>query len=158
MDTMFDSAAHRRIELRYPLLNRDSYGITSPASSDYNCVAWAIHDTQAKWWPLPVEEAQGYFWPEGARRDDSLEAFVDGLRRLAPPFEVCPDAAVEPGFEKIAIFAKSNGSPQHVARQLADGRWASKLGDGEDIEHNDLQGVAGGFYGYPVVFMRRRLV
>lgn len=49
----------------------------------------------------------------------------------------------------------------HVARQLPDGRWTSKLGPDEDIEHNDLHALEGDVgvyplcYGVVIRFMRR---
>jgi hypothetical protein len=49
----------------------------------------------------------------------------------------------ERGFEKVAIYADKNGQPTHVARQVGSGRWASKLGRGVDIEHDNLDRLAG---------------
>jgi len=59
----------------------------------------------------------------------------------------------EPGMEKIAIFAQG-GKPTHMARQLENGRWTSKMGQSEDIEHalRDLEGV---LYGEVALFMGR---
>lgn len=44
--------------------------------------------------------------------------------------------------------------PKHAARQLASGRWTSKLGKLEDIDHalHDLEGM---LYGAVVLFMKR---
>jgi hypothetical protein len=44
--------------------------------------------------------------------------------------------------------------PKHAARQLPSGRWTSKLGPMEDIEHalHDLTGMA---YGSVVLVMKR---
>jgi hypothetical protein len=47
------------------------------------------------------------------------------------------------GFEKIAIYARKDGKPSHVARQVGSGRWTSKLGRGADIEHDNLDRLAG---------------
>jgi hypothetical protein len=57
-------------------------------------------------------------------------------------FQRCDSADLEPDVQKIAIFAKTNGEPTHVARQLPNGKWTSKLGDWEDIEH-ELAGIEG---------------
>ena len=73
----------------------------------------------------------------------------------------CSDGTLEPGFEKVAIYADSSGTPTHVACQLADGRWSSKLGDWEDIIHalEGLTGTPREPEGYPyssvVQFLRR---
>jgi len=83
-----------------------------------------------------------------------LEAFEEGLGLLG--WEVCDSVEVEAGYEKVAIYADIDGEPQHVARQLEDGRWTSKLGDLEDIEHEMLEDVASHDYGEARLFMRRR--
>ena len=52
------------------------------------------------------------------------------------------------------MFADDQGTPLHAARQLPNGRWTSKLGELEDIEHvlHDLEGAA---YGSVVLVMKR---
>lgn len=151
-----DIARRRQIiRSRFPLMDPGNFDLISSRSTVYNCAAWAVHDTSAKWWPYPVEEAPEYFWPDGARRDDSIEAFIDGYSRLS--FQVCENGDLEEGFEKIAVYARGRDrdNPQHVARQLADGRWTSKLGDEEDIEHSALRDLRSSSYGDPVLYMRR---
>jgi len=44
--------------------------------------------------------------------------------------------------------------PTHAARQLENGRWTSKLGELEDIEH-DLHHLASGAYGAVVQILKR---
>jgi hypothetical protein len=61
---------------------------------------------------------------------------------------------LETGFEKIALFANADGTPTHLARQITNGRWSSKLGTLQDIEH-DLLAVCGAEYGKVVEFHRR---
>src|SRR5262245_63628005 len=90
MDTSSDPlTALRRLRAVCPLLDPQNHEITSEPSRTYNCAAWAVHDTLALWWPLPLADAPEYYWPDGARRDDTLESFIDGYGRLDPPFEVC---------------------------------------------------------------------
>jgi len=54
---------------------------------------------------------------------------LESIKNLFIPvgYSECHDASLEPGFEKIAIYANTDG-PQHAARQLVTGRWTSKLG------------------------------
>jgi len=66
----------------------------------------------------------------------------------------CDHPDLEEEVEKIAVYVL-DGVPKHVARQLASGRWTSKLGDLKDIDHATLDDLAGPFYGHPVLFMRR---
>ena len=69
-------------------------------------------------------------------------------------FEVCEQNFIEPGYEKIALYAFI-GQFTHVARQLEDGRWTSKLGNQETITHPSLANLSGGFYGNVHCIMRR---
>lgn len=66
----------------------------------------------------------------------------------------CDDDAAESGYEKIAIYAFI-GQFTHVAKQLPDGRWTSKMGKGERITHPSLSSLAGGIYGNVHCIMRR---
>jgi len=133
------------LESDFLRLRESGYQITSDPDDRYNCVAWAAGD-QRKWW----DPSYGYYWPVAARLK-SVEGFMSVFRSLG--YELCESRDVEPGFEKIAIYA--NGLwPTHVARQLENGNWTSKCGEEEDIEHN-LQGLEGGDNGRVVVVMKR---
>ena len=85
-------------------------------------------------------------------QDSSVEAYVDLFRELG--FEESANSEPEPGFEKIALYARA-GEFTHVARLLDSGNWTSKLGVLEDIEHDDLDSLADGSYGRPFMFLRR---
>ncbi|MEK0192863.1 DUF7689 domain-containing protein [Microcoleus anatoxicus] len=85
------------IEQNHPNLVTTGYKITSPDTTDYNCIA------------------------------------------------------------KIAIYVL-DGKPQHASRQLPNGKWTSKLGQYEDIEHNYLEGLEGSIYGEVSCVMKRRLI
>ena len=52
------------------------------------------------------------------------------------------------------IYAKGDDYT-HVARQLFDGRWTSKLGSGEDITHDSPEDILCDDYGDIVHFMKR---
>lgn len=108
---------------------------SSPATFDYNCIAWAAGETNRWWWPDP--EGQCY-WPSGIPRQVTLEAFVQAYGTLG--YEPCESDS--PGFnvEKVAIYANDQGEIKHAARQLLSGKWTSKLGELVDIEHDALQG------------------
>jgi len=56
--------------------------------------------------------------------------------------------------EKVALYG-SFLFYTHAARQLPDGRWTSKLGRLEDIEHDTPDDVAGGLYREVAQFMKR---
>ena len=71
-------------------------------------------------------------------------------------FLVCKNGTWIPNVEKIAIYVTPDGRPQHVARQLPNGFWTSKLGRLEDIEH-ELEGLSGELYGTVKQFMEREM-
>jgi hypothetical protein len=74
-------------------------------------------------------------------REETIEAFQQAFEMLG--YEVCQGNALEEGFQRIAIYSNYNKVPTHIARQLPTGKWTSKLGSLEDIEHNNLQGLIG---------------
>jgi len=138
-----------QLERYFPNLRSGSYLRTSPATPEYNCIAWAAHDQEQWWWPDAMGQA---YWPQGVAREETIQAFERAYCRF--DFKACENADLEPGFEKVAIYAK-NSIPTHAARQLADGRWTSKLGPLEDIEHNTLDALEGEVYGEVVLLLKR---
>mgnify|MGYP001594819526 CR=1 FL=1 len=121
--------------------------VTSPSSKEYNCIAWAAGDEKRFWWPF------GGYWPPVVPRETSLEVFVKLFNNLG--YEKCDHGDLEPGYRKIAIYAKTDGIPTHAARQLDNGKWTSKLGKAEDVEHDGLM-LPILSYGQPVLFLRRK--
>ena len=124
------------LEEWFPNLAQTEYKITSPRTYDYNCIAWAVEEDD-RWWSPTSDE---YYWLEGAPTEWNLTAVIQTFGMLG--YEPCQNADLEPGFQKVAVFAKASGEPTHAARQLPNGGWTSKLGDWEDIEH-ELEGIEG---------------
>jgi hypothetical protein len=139
------------LETIFPGVAQGGYSITSLRSQRYNCIAWAAGDTSNWWWPGP--NANEEYWPASVPREETLAALREVFASLG--YVVCDGEQLEQGFEKIAIFAGTSGEPTHVARQLPGGRWSSKLGKLEDIEHS-LHDLAGTDYGAVVLVMKRR--
>jgi hypothetical protein len=139
------------IELAFPGLRGGNYQVTSQRSDLYNCIAWAVGDTMDWWWPDEPDRPESAHWPTGAPREQSLEGFREAFATLG--YVVCDHDQLESGYEKIALFALA-GIPKHAARQLPSGRWTSKLGPMEDIEHA-LHDLAGMVYGSVVLVMKR---
>jgi hypothetical protein len=138
------------IKAMFPGLADASFRVTSERAQAYNCIAWAAGVTHQRWWPL--ENPNEAYWPEGVPRARTIEAFRAAFATLG--YAVCSGDASVPGFEKVALFADADGLPTHAARQLANGRWTSKLGKAEDIEH-ELRDLEGDFYGTAVLIMVR---
>jgi len=118
-----------------------------------HCIAWAAGETTRWWWPVLDPDNAAVFWPAGVVLEETLDAFVAAFATLG--YAPCTGEEPEPGFEKVALFAKA-AVPTHAARQLPSGRWTSKLGLREDIEH-DLHAVSGDVYGSVVVLLKRPL-
>jgi hypothetical protein len=138
----------------FPNLSDSDYIPTSPATRRYNCVAWAAGDTSRKWWPDP--RGIGY-WPPSIPREATIEGFIRAFATVG--YVPCPDGALESGYEKLALFAGDDDGgpvPTHLAVQLENGHWSSKLGDCEDIEHFKLEALGGPRYGDVVRFLKRR--
>jgi hypothetical protein len=138
------------IQQLFPRLREGEFEITSPRDTRYNCVAWAAGDVRRWWWPT---ESPFAFWPPKVTREESISSFIDAFGTLG--YELTGSGHYEEGIEKVAIFASADGVPTHVARQLADGSWTSKLGGLEDIAHIDVNGVGGSDYGDVAAFLRR---
>lgn len=132
----------------FPGLATAGYRVTSPATVEYNCIAWAASRKDRWWWPSP----DGY-WPSGVPSVPTVQAFAAAYGTLG--YIRCATDNFEIDYEKVCIFAHPNGTPTHAARQLDNGRWTSKLGRNVDIEHATPQGLSGRDYGQPVLFMQR---
>jgi len=149
MGEMGDEKESRLSQLatRFPNISRSYLRITSPDDHGYNCVAWAAGDTRRCWHPSAFG---GLFWPGGTAADD-VDAWTRAFETLG--YTPCDSAELESGFEKVAIYADGD-LPLHVARQLPTGRWTSKLGPREDVEH-ELDALAGREYGRVTAVLRR---
>ncbi len=140
----------RLIESLFPALIVSEYQITSPETPKYNCIAWAAEDDTAWWWPDAFGD---YYWPEEAPRQETIEAFIAAFGLLG--YHPCANMELETDFEKIAIYVDANGVPTHAAKQLPSGKWTSKLGRLEDIEHATPENLTGDLYGSVAVALRR---
>lgn len=143
----------------FPNLTPQNHEITSPKKNRYNCIAWAAGCVTRYWWPAPSNN-KNVFWPPNVPREETLSAFAAAFATLR--YRPCSNGVLELGYEKIALFTKTdlNGVtvPTHAARQLSNGRWTSKLGSLEDIEHRNVEDVSGPRYGHLACFMSRRIL
>lgn len=135
-----------KVEAAFPRLRYSDYSISSPETLAYNCIAWAVGRDDRWWWP-----SKSCYWPRACPRKATVDAFVTTFKSLG--YETCNNGTFEDGWQKIALYAM-NGKPTHAARQLASGKWASKLGPSYDIEH-DLDGLYGHVYGTVAQYFKR---
>ncbi len=135
----------------FPDLNSENHLPTSPITSDYNCIAWAAEESDCWWWPLPA--GAGY-WPPEVARAETVEAFVAAFATIG--FSPCGTSTKESNVQKLAIYTVNN-VPTHMARQLPNGTWTSKLGQNIDINHFTLEALHGSTYGKATHFLSRHL-
>lgn len=150
--------ASSRLEGAFPNLKPGEYKITSPKTPKYNCIAWAAGKTN-KWWQPPhpfLGAPAGSYWPP----DIPAGTTPSGVARAfeLQGYEVCENADLEAGFEKVAIYVDALGKYTHAARQLDNGAWTSKLGGWEDIQHDTVEALEGRghAYGTATRFLKRR--
>ncbi len=62
---------------------------------------------------------------------------------------------LEPGGEKVAIYAGADRLPTHMARQLISGARTSKVGEWDDGEHHTLAALEGEYYGTVAQILKR---
>ena len=125
-----------------------SLRVIGPPDMAYNSLAWAAGDTQRFWWPH-----QRAYWPPSIERVATVGTFARAFETLG--YRSCADAAAETGHEKVAIHADESGIPTHAARQVASGKWTSKLGTMELVEY-DTADLLSSTYGRAVLFLKRR--
>ena len=123
--------------------------ITSLATGNYNCIAWALEDTEHFYWTGPEEF---FYWEADLPREETIDSFVQLFRQHG--YEICENALKERGFTKIALFTKDN-IPTHAARQLLNGLWTSKLGILEDVRHT-LFAISDGLYGSVALILKKK--
>ncbi len=138
----------------YPNLSAANHrDIISQPDDTYNCIAWAAGIDNDFW-----EPATGKTWPGNAPRGLAgykIASLIIVFESVG--FVLCKDdedGSLEDGIEKIAIYADG---PEwtHAARQLETGKWTSKLGRAERIEHDAPENLVGPAYGQITIYMKR---
>lgn len=148
-----------QLEIDFPCLAGSAYQITSCPADEPNCIGFALNDGHC-WDPLGLAPGTHFYhWLDDLPPNFKVETILELFSRHR--FSECSDGTLEHGYEKVALYYSVRElEVTHVARQLPDGRWTSKLGSGEDIEHNDLsalEGDEGDCYGTVVKYMRKAI-
>ena len=125
----------KKLRRLFPKLFGGRYSLTSGRTKRYNCIAWATGHDDA-WWEASLD---GY-WPEGFRSDGSVEAAVELFQSFGFTCTHLGDVGLEKGVLKVAIYGDAAGYT-HAARQAPSGRWTSKIGKLQDIEHDSLDAL-----------------
>ncbi len=144
---MIGQPLHHNVQRLFPNLTDDNHLIMSPKTDNYNCIAWA-YEVGNKWmWPGSPD----YFWPSGVTGTDELATLV---QLYLEGYEECENGEPEDEYKKVALYVKGD-RPSHAALQLESGRWTSKLGRMQDIEHDTLEVLEGGAYGKAAIFLKK---
>jgi hypothetical protein len=138
----------KKLRRTFPRLFGGQYRVMSHETRRYNCIAWAAGHSD-NWWEASVDGV----WPAGVLDDGTVEAAICLFESLG--YTRTDDSTWEPGFKKVAIYKNQGGYYTHAARQLPGGRWTSKLGKGQDIEHDTLESLTGKEYGTIAQIMRK---
>lgn len=144
-----DMTSEERFAL-FPNLNTEKYSIKSPPLKIYNCVAWASGINYKR-----IDFYRDKLTGE-INEDQSAEPYMQHFRTLG--YLECESPNYERGYEKIALYEDRRGNFTHVARQLDNNTWTSKLGYLEDIEHTSLESLEGrgkDRYGNHIFYMKR---
>jgi hypothetical protein len=132
----------------FPNLTDSNHRNTSEPTKSYNCFGWALSGGEMLIAPLP-----GYFWPKSAPRNLKLASLA--IVADAFGYSRCENGVFEEGIEKIALYGLVDGV-DHAARQLqTNGRWTSKRGLEDDIEHDTAECISGGKYGQVLAYFSR---
>ncbi len=140
------------INAAFPKILAEGYRVTSPKTNQYNCIAWAI-EIDSKWfWP---DQMGQFYWPSDIPREATLQNFELLYKKYG--YEVCDNSLAENGYLKIIVYVDSLGKPTHASRQLLTGKWTSKLGQSQDIEHNTPDALFGDAYGNIGLVMKKQI-
>lgn len=135
--------------------------VSSPEDLCYNCVAWSLGINTH--WVQPyadngVQVAPWAIWPNQNDRGSGIDIYVKMYR--GEGFVKASRGNLEAGFDKVVIYWDKAGQKfTHVARQMENGQWWSKLGRASDVHHlnPDSLGPVGSPAGYGQVwgYMKR---
>ncbi|WP_419692574.1 DUF7689 domain-containing protein [Burkholderia gladioli] len=147
---LYTAAQLQQIYRIFPSIDKSTFVVTSPQTRRYNCIAWAAADNGHWWEPHP-----DYYWPPGLPLNDySVANYIAAFRTIG--YTPCVDGSLEVGVEKVVIYSAA-GIAKHMARQLPDGAWTSKLGQGHDVRHGNDRCLAGQTYGICTHYLSRPL-
>ncbi len=118
----------------------DNHQVKGAADKSYNCIAWAVGRSDANWDPKEGDDPDvNYFWPPNVPSDYQVTSLIAALDSMG--FVICTDGSLEDGVEKVAIYADGT-EYMHAARQLENGKWTSKMGKAQQIEHDAPEDLA----------------
>lgn len=147
-----------QITTLFPELKNDlDFKVTSPKTPNYNCIAWAYYHDDRWMWPggQDLKICDGFhYWPDGIEDSEDVSAFIKAFEKSG--YCLCENSDFEEGYRKIALYVKKGTTEcTHAARQLSNGKWTSKLGQLNDIQHGTPYTIEGKLYGVVYCIMKK---
>lgn len=143
----------------FPELAQDkNFQITSKATPNYNCIAWACKYND-RWIQPPYLEKPNLdcvvWWPPEVEEGTNIQCLVSVFESQG--YMLCDTFEHEDGYIKIALyFNENNNEWTHAARELRNGFWTSKLGPNVDIQHGTPYTIENEDYGKVYCFMKMK--
>lgn len=150
----------RTISQSFPkLLHDGGFKVTSKATPDYNCIAWACNYNERWIQPTYIGKPEldcVVWWPPGVPEGLELECLIKVFESQG--YSQCVSGEHENGFRKVALYYNEESMEwTHAARELRNGCWTSKLGKYVDIQHGTPQTIENDSYGKVYCFMRKKI-
>ena len=153
-----DTPANRSILIRdFPELGSDPFfRISSPLTTDYNCIAWAMGFTD-RWVEntsttlVNTVNARFIWWPPGVKDSRECDALIKAFEAIG--FEITNDGGYDPIFDKAVLYTDGKGWT-HASRITGLGEEHSKFGEGWDAYHGKDK-FRNTDYGEPYAIMQR---
>lgn len=144
-----------------------AYKITSPKTSKYNCIAWAMGFDDR--WVDYIPDAninKKKWWPTGVRRGFLPSDLINAFEAVG--FVCCDNDTEEDGYDKVALYKVSpyhdiltdQDYPEgwtHAAKVIKNGVYHSKIGANFDIQHAAGPVFHGTSYGDVYQIMKRKV-
>ena len=132
----------------FPNLANEAFEVVCSPSSTNNCIAYAAGDN-TMWWGT----GYGFYWPSGINRSRHIKSLIALFEALG--YTICSKPDMNPGYQKVALYANGENDWTHASLQMPNGRWRSKLGNGPLIEHRAPESISGEVYGNVHTYMRK---
>lgn len=154
-----------RLKEAFPKIEDPSgvFHITSPETSGYNCIAWAMGFDDR--WVDYILNSNKKWWPKGVPLDWHPETLITAFEAVG--FEKCDDGKPEDGFDKVVLYKVrpfldpltghmiNEYGWSHAAKIIEEGIYHSKIGPSFDIYHRGGDVFEGTDYGEIYQYMRR---
>lgn len=149
-----------RLLQAFPKLSQDiGFKVTSKATPNYNCIAWACNYNE-RWIQPPYMGNPNLdcvvWWPPDVQEGMDIDCLVKVFEFQG--YKKCDSFEHEDGYRKVTLYYNEETKEwTHAARELRNGCWTSKLGEYIDIQHGTPNTIENDDYGVVYCCMRKRI-